>query len=138
RDLRALDRKRTTDSGRTARGSPDRRADGGRRAGANQVGESRRLVSSRAVADLAALKSAVRAAIVIPAVFALADKVIEQPQTSILAAFGSFAMLVLVEFAGPPRSRFVAYVALACAGAAFITLGTLCSRNAWLAAGTMA
>lgn len=43
-------------------------------------------------ADLAALKSAARAAIVIPAVFALADNVIEQPQTSVLAAFGSFAI----------------------------------------------
>jgi uncharacterized membrane protein YccC len=90
------------------------------------------------VADLAALKSAARAAIVIPAVFALADKVIEQPQTSLLAAFGSFAMLVLVEFGGSPRSRFVAYAGLACVGAAFITLGTLCSRNPWLAAGAMA
>ena len=88
--------------------------------------------------DLAALKSAARAAVVIPAVFALADKVIAQPQTSILAAFGSFALLVLVEFAGPARNRLVAYAALACAGAAFITLGTLCSRNPWLAAGAMA
>ncbi len=88
--------------------------------------------------DLAALKSAARAAIVIPAVFALADKVIEQPQTSILAAFGSFAVLVFVKFGGPPRNRFLAYAGLACVGAAFITLGTLCSRNPWLAAGAMA
>lgn len=88
--------------------------------------------------DLAAVKSAARAAIVIPAIFALADKVIEQPQTSILAAFGSFAMLVLVEFTGPPRTRLLAYLGLACVGAAFVTLGTLCSRNPWLAAGTMA
>ena len=88
--------------------------------------------------DLAALKSAARAAIVIPAVFALADKVIAQPQTSILAAFGSFSVLVLVEFAGPPRDRLLAYAGLACAGAALITLGTLCSRNAWLATGAMA
>ncbi len=51
--------------------------------------------------NLAALKSAARAAIVMPAVFALADKVIEQPQTSIFAAFGSLAMLALVEFGGP-------------------------------------
>jgi hypothetical protein len=78
------------------------------------------------VADLAALKSAARAAIVIPAVFAFADTVIKQPQTSILAAFGSFAILVLVEFGGPPRKRFAAYVGLAFAGAVFITLGTLC------------
>jgi uncharacterized membrane protein YccC len=90
------------------------------------------------VPDLAALKSAARAAIVMPAVFALADKVIEQPQTSILAALGSFAMLVLVEFGGPPRTRFLAYLGLGCVGAAFITIGTLCSRNAWLGAGAMA
>src|SRR5690348_4302979 len=73
-----------------------------------------------------------------PAVFALADKVIGQPQTSLFAAFGSFALLVLVEFTGPPRTRLVAYLGLACVGAAFVTLGTLCSRNAWLAAGAMA
>jgi uncharacterized membrane protein YccC len=72
-----------------------------------------------------------------PAVFALADKVIGQPQTSLFAAFGSFAMLVLVEFAGPPRTRLVAYLGLAFVGAAFITLGTLCSRNAWLGASAM-
>src|SRR5258705_2492062 len=88
--------------------------------------------------DLAALKSAARAAIVMPAVFAFADKVIGQPQTSIFAAFGSFALLVLVDFGGPPRTRFLAYLGLACVGAAFITLGTLCSRNPWLAAGAMA
>ena len=88
--------------------------------------------------DLAALKSAARAAIVMPAVFALADKVIAQPQTSIFAAFGSFAMLVLVEFSGPRRTRLLAYLGLAGVGAAYITLGTLCSRSAWLAAGGMA
>jgi uncharacterized membrane protein YccC len=90
------------------------------------------------VPDLAALKGAARAAIVMPAVFALADKVIGQPQTSLFAAFGSFAMLVLVEFGGPRRNRFLAYLGLACVGAAFIALGTLCSRDPWLATGAMA
>jgi uncharacterized membrane protein YccC len=90
------------------------------------------------VLDVAALKSAARAAIVMPAVFAFADKVIGQPQTSIFAAFGSFAMLVLVEFGGPPRTRFLAYLSLGCVGATFITLGTLCSRSPWLGAGAMA
>jgi hypothetical protein len=90
------------------------------------------------VADLAALKSAARAAIVMPALFALADKVIQQPQTSIFAAFGAFAMLVLTEFGGPRRTRLLAYAGLAFTGAAFITLGTLCSRNAWIGAGVMA
>ena len=88
--------------------------------------------------ELASLKSAARAAIVMPAVFAVADKVIHDPQTATFAAFGSFAMLVLVDFTGPLRSRFVAYISLACVGAANVVLGTLCSRNDWLAAAAMA
>ena len=84
------------------------------------------------------MKSAARASIVMPAVFALADKVIGQPQTSIFAAFGSFAMLVLAEFGGAARARFLAYLGLGFAGAAFITLGTLCSRSPWLGAAAMA
>ena len=90
------------------------------------------------VLDKAALKTAARAAIVMPAVFAFADTVIGQPQTSIFAAFGSFAMLVLVDVEGPPIPRLFAYLALAAVGAMFITLGTVCSRNAWLGAGVMA
>jgi uncharacterized membrane protein YccC len=90
------------------------------------------------VPDLAALKNAARAAIVIPAVFAFAHHVVGKPQTSLFAAFGSFALLVLVEFGGRPRVRFIAYLALGCVGASFITLGTLCSRNAWIGAGAMA
>src|SRR2546429_2843023 len=73
-----------------------------------------------------------------PAVFAFADKVIGQPQTSLFAAFGSFAILVLTEIRGPWRARLFAYLALVGVGAAFITLGTICSRNAALAAGAMA
>jgi uncharacterized membrane protein YccC len=88
--------------------------------------------------QLASLKSAARAAIVMPAVFAIADKVIQNPQTAIFAAFGSVAMLVFVDFTGPLRSRFVAYVLLASVGAANIVVGTFCSRNAWLAAAAMA
>jgi uncharacterized membrane protein YccC len=88
--------------------------------------------------QLTALKSAARAAIVIPAVFAFADKVIQDPQTELFAAFGSIAMLVFADFTGPLRSRFVAYVALGFVGAVNIVIGTLCSRNAWIAAAAMA
>ena len=86
---------------------------------------------------LVSLHSAVRAAIVMPSVFAFADKVVGDLQVATFAAFGAFAMLVLVEFSGPTRSRLTAYVALAFAGAANITLGTLCSNEAWLAAAAM-
>jgi uncharacterized membrane protein YccC len=47
-------------------------------------------------------------------------------------------MLVLADFSGPPRSRFLAYLGLALTGAVLVALGTMCSRNAWLAAGAMA
>src|SRR5437868_4145304 len=87
---------------------------------------------------LASLRSALRAAIVMPCVFAVADKVIADPQIATFSAFGSFALLVLVDFGGRPRSRLVAYVCLAFVGAGNIALGTLCSRNVWLAAGAMA
>jgi uncharacterized membrane protein YccC len=86
----------------------------------------------------AALRSAARAAIVVAAVVAFADKVIGDPQTTLFAAFGSFAMLVFVDFTGPRRSRLIAYLALAGAGAANVALGTLCSQNVWLAAAAMA
>jgi uncharacterized membrane protein YccC len=95
-------------------------------------------VSSLVVLDRTALRRAGRAAIVLPAVFAFADKVIGNPTTALFAAFGSFALLVLAQFSGPWRTRVLAYLALGSTGGVFITLGTLCSRSPWLAAAAMA
>ncbi|HEY7144581.1 MAG TPA: FUSC family protein, partial [Streptosporangiaceae bacterium] len=89
-------------------------------------------------AGLASLRSAARAAIVMPAVFAIGSQLIGQPQTAIFAPFGAFAMLVLADFSGPPRSRFTAYLTLGLTGAVLVVLGTLCSRDPWLAAAAMA
>jgi uncharacterized membrane protein YccC len=94
-------------------------------------------VSPLAVLDRTALRRAGRAAIVLPALFAFSDKVIGNPTTALFAAFGSFALLVLAQFTGPWRTRVLAYLALGCTGAVFITLGTLCSRSPWLAAAAM-
>ncbi|MGH3070113.1 MAG: FUSC family protein [Streptosporangiaceae bacterium] len=87
---------------------------------------------------LVSLKSAARAAIVMPAVFAFADKVIAQPQTALFAAFGSLAILVFASFTGSARSRLTAYLSLGVSGVILTALGTACSGNAWLAAGAMA
>lgn len=87
---------------------------------------------------LFSLKRAARAAIVMPAVFAFADKVIQDSETTLFAAFGSIALLVLTDFGGPWRRRLVAYLALALAGAVLISLGTLCSQTPWLAVAAMA
>jgi uncharacterized membrane protein YccC len=86
----------------------------------------------------AALRRATRAAIIMPALFALGDKVIGNPQLATFAAFGSFAMLLLADFGGPVAERLQAQAALAVTGGAFVCLATLASQTAWLAAVAMA
>src|SRR3954454_4571378 len=73
-----------------------------------------------------------------PAMFALGIEVIGNPTLATFAAFGSFAMLLLVDFAGPMRARLQAQAALAITGGVFVCLGTLASSSAWLAAAAMA
>jgi uncharacterized membrane protein YccC len=72
-----------------------------------------------------------------PAMFALADKVIGNPILATFAAFGSFAMLLLVDFGGSMRDRLEAQASLALAGGLLVCLGTLASRSAWLGAAAM-
>ena len=86
----------------------------------------------------AALRRATRTAIIMPALFALGDKVIGNPQLATFAAFGSFAMLLLVDFGGPMAERLQAEAALAVTGGVFVCLATLASQTAWLAAVAMA
>jgi uncharacterized membrane protein YccC len=87
---------------------------------------------------LIALHRAARAAIVMPSLFFISDKVIANPAVATFAAFGSFALLVLVEFAGTIRERVEAQIALALVGALFVAVGTLASRSTALAAVAMA
>ena len=86
---------------------------------------------------LAALRRAGRAAILMPLLFAFADKVISNPAVAVFAAFGSFASLVLVDFGGPMGDRLRAQASFAAVGAVFVCVGTLASRSAWLAAAAM-
>jgi hypothetical protein len=71
-----------------------------------------------------------------PALFAIGDKVIGNPTIATFAALGSFAMLLLVDFAGPIRVRVQNQMALAVASGMLVCIGTLASRAAWLAAAT--
>jgi uncharacterized membrane protein YccC len=86
----------------------------------------------------AALRRATRAAIIMPGMFALGDKVIGNPQVATFAAFGSFAMVLLADFGGPMAERLQAQAALAVTGGVFVCLATLASQTAWLAAVAMA
>jgi uncharacterized membrane protein YccC len=88
--------------------------------------------------DLAALRRAARTAIIMPGLFALGDKVWKLPNLATYAAFGAFAMLLLVDFTGPMRERLQAQAALTVAGCALVALGTLASRNVVLSVIAMA
>jgi uncharacterized membrane protein YccC len=86
----------------------------------------------------AALRRAARTALVMPAMFALGDQIIGNPTLATFAAFGSFAMLLLVDFPGPMRDRLRAQATLAVACCLLITLATLTAQTTWLAAASMA
>ncbi|MGW8667994.1 FUSC family protein [Streptomyces niveus] len=87
---------------------------------------------------LLVLRRAGRTAIVMPGTFALCDQVIGNPEMALFAAFGSFAMLMLVGFGGPMRQRMQAQASLAVVSSLFVCLGTLASQAAWLACLAMA
>lgn len=82
---------------------------------------------------LAAIRRAGRTAIVMPALFALCTQVLHSTAMASFAAFGSFSMLLLVEFTGPMVQRLRAQAGLAVAWAVLICLGTLTARVTWLA-----
>jgi uncharacterized membrane protein YccC len=77
---------------------------------------------------------AVRAVVVVCGLFALTSKVIGNPQIATFAAFGSFATLVLAAFGGTRREKLLAHTALALAGSALLTIGTVVSSSTVLAA----
>jgi uncharacterized membrane protein YccC len=82
---------------------------------------------------LAATRRAGRTALVMPALFALCTQVLHSPAMAGFAAFGSFSMLLLVDFGGPMVQRLRAQAGLAVAWAGLICLGTLVAHRTWLA-----
>jgi len=76
-----------------------------------------------------AIKRSVRAAVVVPGVFGLTHALSSNPQIGLFGAFGSFALLLMVDFPGRPHTRLVSYVALVVAGSCFIALGTVVSTH---------
>jgi uncharacterized membrane protein YccC len=79
--------------------------------------------------DLLAVKRSVRAAVFMPGVFALTHFAFSNAQVSLMAAFGSFALLLLVDFSGPARTRLASYTGLFAAGCGLIALGTFVSTH---------
>jgi hypothetical protein len=83
--------------------------------------------------ELAATRRAARTAVVMPALFAFCAEVIESPVVATFAAFGAFAMLLLVDFPGTTLQRIRAQVQLAVAWLVLVSLGTLAGQSAWTA-----
>lgn len=88
----------------------------------------------RALWSAPAAVRAVRAAVLVPAVFAFALVVLRAPQVATFAAFGGFASLVLASFGGSRRDRAVAHLMLTAAGCVLIAIGTLVSSSVVAAA----
>lgn len=82
---------------------------------------------------LAATRRAGRTALVMPALFALCTQVLHSPTMASFAAFGSFSMLLLVDYSGPMIQRLRAQFGLAVAWAVLISLGTVAARVTWVA-----
>jgi hypothetical protein len=77
---------------------------------------------------------AVRATVVVPALFAFAFKVIGNPQTALICTFGGFATLVIANFAGTRKDKLIAHAGLAVTGSIALIIGTMVSGTTWLAA----
>ncbi len=88
--------------------------------------------------NLVALRRAARTAIIMPGLFALSIEVIGNVQVATFAAFGSIALLMLVDFSGSIRARLQAQVAFSATGAILVCLGTLTSQKIWLSVTCMA
>jgi uncharacterized membrane protein YccC len=125
-------------------------ASGTRASWSNALTELVRLISSQTLGSrlhitvkaprdpgYAALRRAVRAAVVIPLAFAFADLVLREPQIVIFVMFGCFSLLVISDFGGMRRPRAIAYLTATAVGAVLVALGTLVSSSAWLAAAVM-
>jgi Fusaric acid resistance protein-like len=85
-----------------------------------------------------AIKRSARAAITMPTVFGVAHLVFSNPQVDLFSAFGSFDLLLLVDFPGRPRTRLVSYLSLWAVGCGLIALGTVFSTNKAAAVAAMA
>ncbi len=77
---------------------------------------------------------AARAAIVMPSLLAIGEEVLGNEQLALFAAFGSFATLVLVTFAGTRRDKLIAHVGLALIGSVLVVIGTAAHSSTVLVA----
>jgi len=77
---------------------------------------------------------ALRAVLVMPALFALSYKGFDNLQIALFAAFGTFAHLIFASFGGTRRDKVIGHLGLAVVGSVALTIGTAVNGNTALAA----
>jgi hypothetical protein len=77
---------------------------------------------------------ALRALLVMPALFALSYKGFDNLQIALFAGFGTFAHLVMASFGGTRRDKAIAHLGLGVIGSFALTVGTAVNGNTALAA----
>lgn len=87
---------------------------------------------------LVTVKRSLRAAVVIPVSFAVARFATGNVPFETFTAFGSFALLLFVDFGGRLATRLRAYATMAAVGTVFIVVATLCSTRIALSVTAMA
>ena len=87
---------------------------------------------------LATVKRSVLAAVVVPAIFAIARAITSNAQVPLFASFGAFALMLFVSIPGIRSDKLRHYLALIAAGALLIVAGSLCSNDDALAIAGMA
>ena len=90
--------------------------------------------SMRPVWSKPAAYRALRATLVMPALFAFTSQVVGNLQMATFAAFGSFATLLFANFGGSRRDKLLAHTLLAVAGSLLILIGSAVSFNTAVAA----
>ena len=90
-----------------------------------------------AMFDRAAFELGLRVAITVPVALFVSDRLIGGAQGPLFTAFGSFALLAMADFGGPPLRRLRAYAGCTVVGALLIALATPVSGQP-LAAGLVA
>lgn len=76
-----------------------------------------------------ALRTGARIAVVVAAMIVVSNTIIDNPNFSAFATFGSFGLLSFANFAGPLPVRFVAGLVFGVVGSAVIVVGTLAAGN---------
>src|SRR6202453_2176898 len=76
---------------------------------------------------------ALRAVLVMPALFALCYKGLGDLQMALFAGFGCFANLVMASFGGTRRDKAISHLGLAVIGSVALSIGTAVSGTTWLA-----